>query len=79
MPDGGFFLLIDFKQDVDVNEFIPSAFEKGVSVVGGDAFYTDGRGKNQIRLCFTFSNEQQIQKGIDRLVEAYSEYVQTKG
>lgn len=78
IPSGGFFLLIEFEQSVDVNDFLLQAFQKGVSVVAGDQFYTDGSGKNQIRLCFTFSNEQQIQKGIERLAQAYFEYLQEK-
>ena len=75
VPDGGFFLLIEFSEEVDVLQFIPKAFQKGVSVVDGTEFYIDGRGKNQIRLCFTYSSKEQIELGIERLANAYFSYI----
>ncbi|NRD79109.1 PLP-dependent aminotransferase family protein [Bacillus sp. BRMEA1] len=72
-PSGGFFLLVKFKEKVDVSALVALAEKKGVSVVNGKEFYLNGSDVNEIRLCFTYSSENQIRKGIERLAEAYKE------
>ncbi|WP_445505958.1 aminotransferase-like domain-containing protein [Niallia sp. 03190] len=71
VPEGGFFLLLNFKPEVDTAKFVQQAFENGVSVIEGRSFYVNGEGKNQIRLCFSYCDEQQIDRGIKILAEAY--------
>lgn len=71
VPEGGFFLLLTFKPEVDTATFVQQAFENGVSVVEGRSFYSNGAGNNQIRLCFSYCDEQQIERGIKILAEAY--------
>lgn len=71
VPKGGFFIWLTFRNPFDSDLFTKIAFEHGVSVVSGTSFYVDGSGENQIRLCFTYSSEEQIEKGVERLAKAY--------
>lgn len=72
-PNGGFFLLLRFKEKVDISELVNLAEKNGVSVVNGKEFYLNNLEVNEIRLCYTYSSENQIQKGIQRLAVAYRE------
>jgi 2-aminoadipate transaminase len=72
-PSGGFFLLLRFKEKVDISELVELAEKNGVSVVNGKEFYLNNIEVNEIRLCYTYSSENQIQKGIQRLAVAYQE------
>ncbi|MDP4154788.1 MAG: PLP-dependent aminotransferase family protein [Bacillota bacterium] len=72
-PSGGFFLLLKFRDKVDVSALVALAEKKGVSVVSGTEFYLNKSDVNEIRLCFTYSSKAQIQNGIERLAEAYKE------
>lgn len=78
IPEGGFFIYIQFKHAIDVSVLIERAAKKGVSVVGGTAFYVNNEkiAHQQIRLCFTYSDEQQIKKGIERLATTYYEIIE---
>lgn len=72
-PAGGFFVWVTFDEQVDVRQFAPAALAKGVSFVAGNAFFADGEGSHHLRLCFSFCNAEQIERGIKALAEAYFE------
>lgn len=76
VPQGGFFVFIEFKKEIDVATLVEIASTKGVSVVEGTAFYVNDEGENKLRLCFTYCDEAQIEKGIKRLAESYDELVE---
>lgn len=63
-PDGGFFVWLTLPEGVDAGDMLPRARERGVEYLPGATCYTGGRGKNQIRLAFSFATDDQIDEGI---------------
>ena len=68
-PDGGMFLWLTLPPYMDTVEMIQQAVQKRVAYVVGSAFYTDGSGRNEMRLNFSYPTEEQIVLGIERLAE----------
>ncbi len=75
LPEGGFFLWISFREVIDTTELQQRAFTYGVSIVDGRSFYPQRDVGHQLRLCFSYCNSEQIEKGIARLARAYTDYV----
>lgn len=63
-PEGGFFLWLEVPAEVDMEALAPKARDLGVTYVEGTAFFTDGRGRNYARLCFSFCDDEQLERGI---------------
>lgn len=73
-PEGGFFLWLSFPEKVNTSEFAGDALARGVSFIESKYFYIDGAETNHIRLSFTFTNEEEIKKGVQRIAESYYRY-----
>lgn len=73
VPEGGFFLWVTFKNDVDPALFEELAIEKGVSFILGEHCYAENGEKNHIRLCFSYCEEEMCKEAIKRIAEAYYE------
>jgi len=76
VPEGGFFLWLTFPEGTDTSQFMQESLQKGVSYLDGAHFYLNADEKNHIRLGFTYCNEEEIKRGIERLAESYQEYKQ---
>ncbi|MER7894199.1 PLP-dependent aminotransferase family protein [Micromonospora sp. NPDC094482] len=68
-PDGGYFLWVEFPDDVLVDRLAPAAAERGVAVVKGSDFVVDG-GQHALRLAFSAVTADKIDEGVRRLAEA---------
>lgn len=68
-PEGGFFIWLTLPEGIDAGRMLPHARERGVEYLPGATCYTDGRGKNQIRLAYSFARDEQIDEGIRLLAE----------
>lgn len=68
-PEGGFFLWVTLPESIDAGQLLPQARERGIEFLPGQWCYTDGRGRNQIRLAFSFARDEQIGPGIRILGE----------
>lgn len=68
-PEGGFFIWLTLPAAIDARAMLPHARERGVEYLPGETCYTDGRGKNQIRLAFSFAEDARIDEGIRILAE----------
>ncbi|HSQ40992.1 MAG TPA: PLP-dependent aminotransferase family protein [Fibrobacteraceae bacterium] len=67
-PSGGMFLWLEGPMDLDVNQLLPLALERGVAFVAGQAFNPfSGGSQNCLRLNFSLPDELHIQEGIRRL------------
>ena len=66
-PDGGMFLWATIRGGIDTDELFMSALEQNVAFVVGRPFYTDGRGTDSMRLNFSYSKDELIDVGIERL------------
>jgi len=71
-PEGGLFIWTFLPDTVDTAEILKEAIEQGVTFVPGTAFYTDGTGKNTMRLNFSNATPEDIDEGIGRLGRALS-------
>ena len=71
-PDGGMFIWTEVDSGIDTTAMIRKALEKKVAYVSGASFFPDGSRKNNMRLNFTFSEDDQIVEGIRRLGEVVS-------
>lgn len=68
-PEGGLFIWVTLPEYLDTSKMLPLAIERKVAYVPGIAFYADGPGANQMRLNFSFADEEKIAIGIERLGE----------
>lgn len=68
-PQGGLFIWVDLPSGMDAVRMLPKAVEKKVAFVPGTYFCVDGDHLNTIRLNFSNSTLEQIDKGMDILKE----------
>lgn len=71
IPEGGYFIWLQFQNEINIDELANIAFEKGVSFVKGKEFYHQSIKSLEIRLCYSYCNAQEIKDGIKLLAEAY--------
>ncbi|HEU4792105.1 MAG TPA: aminotransferase class I/II-fold pyridoxal phosphate-dependent enzyme, partial [Nitrolancea sp.] len=66
-PNGGFFIWVTLPESVDAIEILPQCRAAGVDYIPGTAFFTDGRGRQNLRLSFSAVTPEEIDQGIARL------------
>jgi 2-aminoadipate transaminase len=71
-PQGGYFLWLDLPRGTDVGALFQAAAERGVQFVKGADFVLEG-GESSLRLAYSGVTTDQIEEGVRRLAEAYSE------
>jgi len=64
VPQGGFFVWVYLPKDVSAGKLLAAAREQNVEFLPGTACFYDGSGDDQLRLSFSFANEQQIEQGV---------------
>jgi 2-aminoadipate transaminase len=72
-PEGGLFLWVKLPRKMSANALFPKAIENKVAYVVGSAFHCNGKGQNTMRLNFSYSSEDQIDVGIQRLAKVIRE------
>jgi 2-aminoadipate transaminase len=73
VPSGGFYVWVTVPDYFDTPSLLAAAVERKVAYVPGTAFYPDGRGRNQMRLSFSYPTEDRIEEGVRRLGELLSD------
>jgi 2-aminoadipate transaminase len=68
-PEGGYFLWIELPEEVDTEQLLAAASERGVVFVKGSDFMLEG-GRNALRLAYSGVTPDQIDEGVRRLGEA---------
>ncbi len=69
-PEGGFFVWATLPSYVDANSMLAEALDHGVIYAPGDSFFPDGkRGRNSMRLNFSYESPENIREAIRRLAE----------
>ena len=69
-PEGGFFVWVTLPQYVDANSMLAEALDHGVIYAPGDSFFPDGkRGRNSMRLNFSYESPENTEEAIRRLSE----------
>lgn len=69
-PDGGLFLFLRLPEQYDTRELFDLAIKENVAFVLGEAFHSDGSGKNTMRMNFSFASDEKIVEGVRRLAAA---------
>jgi DNA-binding transcriptional MocR family regulator len=77
-PDGGYFLWIDLPEGTDVDALYDAAAARDVAFVKGSDFVLEGA-ENSLRLAYSGVTPEQIEEGVKRLAQAYSEIGATAG
>ena len=67
LPGGGMFIWASLPDFLDTQKMLPLAINEKVAYVPGTAFYADGSGANQMRLNFSYADEDLIAEGLKRL------------
>lgn len=62
--DGGLHLFLKFNPDFDTHLLLEACSEQGVVFTPGDMFYTDGGGRNTMRIGFSRVSENDIERGL---------------
>ncbi|MCA1553192.1 MAG: aminotransferase class I/II-fold pyridoxal phosphate-dependent enzyme, partial [Chloroflexi bacterium] len=70
VPDGGIFLWLQTHDDVDDAKLLERAMEEGVTYRPGFAFSSNGGAKKNLRLAYSFQDQEAIEKGIAALGRA---------
>jgi DNA-binding transcriptional MocR family regulator len=78
-PQGGFYVWVSLPPGVDSAATLPFAVEHRVAYVPGTAFYPDGRGRDALRLSFSYPSEDAIREGIERLGRVIANVAQANG
>ncbi len=68
-PEGGLFLFLTMPEGFDAVRFYDKALDAGVAYVAGEFFHPDGRGKNTMRMNFSFMSPQKIKEGVELLAK----------
>jgi DNA-binding transcriptional MocR family regulator len=66
-PQGGFFTWLTLPDGLGAADVALRAAEHGVAVVPGGLFFPDGRGGQNIRLSFSWVEDELIDEGVARL------------
>jgi 2-aminoadipate transaminase len=69
-PEGGMFVWMTLPVHLDARDLFAKAIERNVAFVVGSAFHCDNRGKNTLRLNFSFPSPEQLQTAVKRLADA---------
>jgi 2-aminoadipate transaminase len=68
-PEGGLFLFITLPEYMDSEILFRKALEKKVAFVVGHAFYCNGKGRNTMRINFSYVPKDLSEIGVKRLAE----------
>jgi 2-aminoadipate transaminase len=77
-PQGGLFVWATLPSYLDATAMLPRAIAKNVAYVPGEGFYAGGKGKNCMRLNFSFVEPDKIRRGIELLAEVVRERMELR-
>ena len=78
-PEGGLFLFLTLPEGFDAVKFYDKALDAGVAYVAGEFFYPDRRGKNTMRLNFSFMTPERITEGVSLLASLITRQIDSQG
>lgn len=73
-PNGGFFLWLTLPPGCDSVAMLPEARAHGVDYLPGTGCYFNGSGQSNIRLSFSFADDEAIRRGVQILAGIIREY-----
>jgi 2-aminoadipate transaminase len=73
VPAGGFFIWLTLPEGVECGPLAAKTQERGVGIGQGTMFFANGQGSNNVRLSYSFNDDDEIRRGIRILGEAIRE------
>ncbi len=73
VPDGGFYCWITLPKRLDANALVGTCIERGAVYVPGVAFFTDDKGRNELRMSFCGPDPQSIARGVQIVGQVFRE------
>lgn len=70
VPDGGFFVWLTLPEGVDATRVLQRCRERNVEILPGTANFFDGGGRSNIRLSYSYVNDDETAQGLQVLSEA---------
>lgn len=78
-PDGGFYIWLTVPEGIDSTSMLAWAVEhEKVAYVAGPSFFTDDRGKNHFRICYSFLDQALIGEGISRVCRSVAHHMERR-
>jgi len=77
IPKGGMFIWISLPKTIDTRLMFKKALSKKIAYVVGEAFFPEGGNYHSMRLNFSYSTDEEIKEGIQRLAEVIQEEMKT--
>ncbi len=77
-PHGGLFLFVTLPRGLDAGEILRKAIENNVAFVDGATFFCNDSGHNTMRINFSYSTHEEINRGIERLSSVISSEINKK-
>ncbi len=71
-PQGGLFVFVTLPAQMDADIIFKKAIENNVAFVAGSTFFCNNSGHNTMRINFSFSNNNEIETGVQRLASVIS-------
>ncbi|OWR28326.1 GntR family transcriptional regulator [Saccharibacillus sp. O23] len=71
--EGGLHVFVELDERLDARAVLSDCHARGVVFTPGDIFFTDGRGRNTLRIGFSRVPEEKIEEGIRVIGEAVTE------
>jgi 2-aminoadipate transaminase len=66
-PEGGLFLFVTMPPGLNASSILRKAIENNVAFVDGSTFFCNDQGHNTMRINFSFSDNNEIETGVERL------------
>ena len=79
IPDGGFFIWVTLPDGIDPQRLRMQVKELGVDYLPGSACYSGDAGTNQLRLSFSFAEDDLIERGIKIIGDVASAELRENG
>ena len=73
VPTGGFYSWVTLPEGIDATAMLPRAVSALVAYVPGTGFYTDGQGRDSMRLSYCYPPPERISEGVRRLAGVIEE------
>jgi 2-aminoadipate transaminase len=68
-PHGGLFLFVTLPKGLDAGNILKKAIDNNVAFVDGATFFCNDSGHNTMRINFSYSTKEEIEKGVERLAK----------
>jgi 2-aminoadipate transaminase len=72
-PTGGFFIWMTLPEGLTCQDVAARCMQRGLQVGLGSMFFTSGKGERNIRLAYSFNNDDEICRGVDILANVVNE------